>query len=174
MIVNNRQYSTLQYDDKHGSPARWGFETNVDSTESKYQWFKLELDPKLRTILGQRKYPKGTIEADDEAHVEKLITDYLTLLRKHAQDRIKASFATYENLLKAVVWEYIITVPALWPEAAQNTTRKCAVKAGMAPTSPVQIITEPEAAGIYALEHMTQEIGLSVGDTFVICDAGGG
>lgn len=72
------------------------------------------------------------------------------------------------------MWEYIITVPAVWPEAAQNTTRRCAENAGMASTRPVQIITEPEAAGIYALEHMSQEIGLSEGDTFVICDAGGG
>jgi molecular chaperone DnaK (HSP70) len=165
--------STLQYEYKDGTPSKWGFETEDDATEEKYRWFKLELDPKLKTVLQRRKYPKGTIQADDEDHVEKLITDYLTVLREHAQGRIRASFAGYENLLRGVPWEYIITVPAMWPEAAQDITRRCAENAGMAPKTPVHIISEPEAAGIYALEHMSH-IGLSVGDTFVICDAGGG
>jgi hypothetical protein len=36
----------------------------------------------------------------------------------------------------------------------------------------IQIITEPEAAGIYALKNM--KLGLKEGETFVLCDAGGG
>jgi len=139
----------------------------------KYQWFKLELDPNLRNTLARR-YPKTAIQPKPE-DVEKLITDYLRVLREHADGRIKASFAGLgDALLRRVPWEYIITVPAVWPETAQNTTRKCAAQAGMASSNPVQIITEPEAAGIYALEHMSREIGLTIGDTFVICDAGGG
>lgn len=165
---------TLQYDDDNGDPSRWGFQTELDPSESKYQWFKLELDPKLKRSLG-RKYPKTTIPPRDEAHVEKLITNYLEQLRKHAESRIKASFAgSNESLLVGIPWAYIITVPAVWPEAAQNATRRYAEMAGMASMEPVQIITEPEAAGIYALEIMSREMGLSVGDTFIICDAGGG
>ncbi|KAI1154192.1 actin-like ATPase domain-containing protein [Nemania diffusa] len=171
--------TTLQYDNNEGRqalegpPSRWGFETENDPQEPKYQWFKLELDPTLRSMLA-RKYPKTAIQPKPE-HVEKLVTDYLGVLRKHAEGRIKASFAGLgDALLRHVPWEYIITVPAVWPETAQNITRKCAADAGMAPASPVQIITEPEAAGIYALEHVSQEIQLTIGDTFVICDAGGG
>lgn len=37
----------------------------------------------------------------------------------------------------------------------------------------LQIITEPEAAAIYALDTM-DPTELKVGDTFVLCDAGGG
>jgi len=37
----------------------------------------------------------------------------------------------------------------------------------------IQIITEPEAAGIYALKTM-KTLPLKVNDTFVMCDAGGG
>lgn len=106
--------------------------------------------------------------------MEELITGYLRPLRQHAEDRIKASFAGLEPLLRGTVWEYIITVPALWPEKAKNTTMRCAKKAGMAPTTPVRIISEPEAAGIYALDTMIRDVDLSIGDTFVICDAGGG
>lgn len=38
----------------------------------------------------------------------------------------------------------------------------------------VQIITEPEAAGIYALTSMPATIFLKKNDTFVLCGAGGG
>jgi hypothetical protein len=39
--------------------------------------------------------------------------------------------------------------------------------------SDIQIIREPEAAAIDALESM-KNLGLSVDDTFVLCDAGAG
>ncbi|KAI0420708.1 actin-like ATPase domain-containing protein [Xylaria grammica] len=151
----------------------WGFQTEGGQQEPKYQWFKLELDPNLREALS-RKYPKTTIQPKPE-YLEKLITDYLRALREHAEAKIKEAFSMSNNaLLRGMPWEYIITVPAVWPEAAQNTTRKCAEEAGMASHSPVQIMTEPEAAGIFALEYMSREIDPAVGDTFVICDAGGG
>lgn len=62
----------------------------------------------------------------------------------------------------------------MWPEPAHNITEVCAKEAGMAPNRPVQIIAEPEAASIYALDVMCRELELNSGDTFVICDAGGG
>jgi molecular chaperone DnaK (HSP70) len=67
--------------------------------------------------------------------------------------------------------EYIITVPALWSDTAQAKTRSCAEKAGMG--KGLQIISEPEAAAIYAL-HVMDPHSIKVGDTFVLCDAGGG
>ncbi|KAK4550263.1 hypothetical protein LTR36_003230 [Oleoguttula mirabilis] len=66
--------------------------------------------------------------------------------------------------------EYIITVPAIWTDKATDTTREYATEAGM---DRIQVIKEPEAAGIYALDTMRNH-GLERGDTFVICDAGGG
>jgi len=43
----------------------------------------------------------------------------------------------------------------------------------MEPSGRTQIVAEPEAAGIFALENM-RNIDLAIGDTFVVCDAGGG
>ena len=37
----------------------------------------------------------------------------------------------------------------------------------------LQIVSEPEAAATYALDNMNPH-DLSIGDTFVLCDAGGG
>ncbi|KAI1736876.1 actin-like ATPase domain-containing protein [Xylaria scruposa] len=170
--------TTLQYgyqgrEGPEGNPMAWGFQTEGEQQEPKYQWFKLELDPNLRGTLSG-KYPKTAIQPKPE-HLEKLVTDYLRILREHTEANIIGTYSiSSDALLRGIPWEYIITVPAVWPETAQNTTRKCAKEAGMAFYSPVQIISEPEAAGIFALEHMGREIGLAVGDTFVICDAGGG
>ena len=68
---------------------------------------------------------------------------------------------------------YIITVPAIWTDKAKDIVRNCAVTAGMGVKSDIEIIKEPEAAGISAMT--TREYyKLKKGDTFAICDAGGG
>jgi len=69
--------------------------------------------------------------------------------------------------------EYIITVPAIWTHGAQELTRECAQKAGMGEGDKIEIISEPEAASIYAIQTM-ENLGLEKNDTFVLCDAGGG
>ena len=71
--------------------------------------------------------------------------------------------------------EFIITVPAIWSDRAKDITRLCAVEAGMGRTrGEIHLIREPEAAGIYALDTRRGDLDLQVGDTFVLCDAGGG
>jgi molecular chaperone DnaK (HSP70) len=71
--------------------------------------------------------------------------------------------------------EYIITVPAIWLDRAKQITRNCAIEAFQEPGRPpreVHIIQEPEAAATYAVD--TNKEYFDVGDTFVLCDAGGG
>lgn len=61
----------------------------------------------------------------------------------------------------------------MWSDAAQAKTRACAENAGMGVGSSLQIVSEPEAAAIYALDAMDPH-HIKKGDTFVLCDAGGG
>ena len=56
---------------------------------------------------------------------------------------------------------------------AQAKTRACAEAAGMGNGTALHIVSEPEAAALYAL-HAMDPHDLKVGDTFVLCDAGGG
>ena len=56
---------------------------------------------------------------------------------------------------------------------AQAKTRACAEAAGMGAGAALHIISEPEAAALYALSVMDTH-DLKVGDTYVVCDAGGG
>ncbi|CAD0083692.1 unnamed protein product [Aureobasidium vineae] len=69
--------------------------------------------------------------------------------------------------------EITLTVPAIWSDTAKDTTFRVAQKAGMG--SNLRMISEPEAAAIYALTVMAEDSNvLQVGDNFIVCDAGGG
>ena len=61
----------------------------------------------------------------------------------------------------------------MWSDIAQATTRICADAAGMGAGAALHIISEPEAAAVYALNALDPH-RIKVGDTFMLCDAGGG
>ncbi|KAL8930746.1 MAG: hypothetical protein Q9208_000287 [Pyrenodesmia sp. 3 TL-2023] len=102
---------------------------------------------------------------------EDLAKDYLTALRCHAERVLRHKLP--QSALSSTPVEYVITVPAVWSDKAQASTRRCAELAGMGTGASLHIITEPEAAAMYALDAMDPH-NIKVGDTFVLCDAGGG
>jgi hypothetical protein len=59
----------------------------------------------------------------------------------------------------------------MWSDSAKQMTRTCALSAGMGTRDggDLHIISEPEAAAIYALTTMDRGY-FEVGDTFVLCD----
>lgn len=77
--------------------------------------------------------------------------------------------------MRSTPLEFVVTVPAIWSDLAKDKTKQaCQRASGISHTNvPIHLISEPEAAAIYAL-HGLDPHGLSVGDSFVICDAGGG
>ena len=66
-----------------------------------------------------------------------------------------------------------VTVPAVWSDMARATTRACAESAGMGEGATLHMISEPESAAIFALNALDPH-GIKIGDTFMLCDAGGG
>lgn len=162
-------FSLLVYERDGG--YRWGFQ--VDENEARHEWFKLGLYSELENSELVNKYPSTTaLPWVGGEQCESLIIDYLKSLKEHVENYINEKYPS--NVIRRMPREYIVTVPAIWPERAQNTTRTCAARAGMGGhTERVRIITEPEAAGIYALKNMAG-LNLKEGDTFVVCDAGGG
>ena len=160
--------SEIQYD---GDTFNWGFQ--IGEFEQRHKWFKLGLDPSSdRTKLG-----KLMIATDAENLAlcndspTKMVTDYLTALRKHIEVVLQHKLTS--DFLKSTPIRYILTVPAIWPEAAEAKTRACAEKAGMGKASEIQIISEPEAAATYAFDRMRSQ-DIAEGKTFVLVDAGGG
>ncbi|KAK5195203.1 hypothetical protein LTR96_002795 [Exophiala xenobiotica] len=165
----------LQYESSTFSDGRkWGFEVERDSQKPTYEMFKLGLDPKREkeTSLA-RNYPSFVRLPTNSADVEKLVVDYLTALRENFE--IQLADLPNSLDLQSIPKQYIITVPAMWSEPAQDKTRSCAERAGMGQKQTIGIISEPEAAAIRVLEEMREdEYRFEKDDTFVVCDAGGG
>lgn len=164
---SNLIISELRYE---GDKFHWGFQ--VDDSGSRHRWFKLDLDPTQARGVSDLsiQYPdQQALPPAYTADAEKICTDYLTALRTHTEQVLKHKLP--QSILKTTPIEYIITVPAVWSDSAQAKTRHCAEKAGMGKS--LQIISEPEAAAIYAL-HAMDPHSIKIGDTFVLCDAGGG
>lgn len=76
----------------------------------------------------------------------------------------------------------MVTVPAVWSDAAKNRTLQAVHRAGfnhqyLPLFKRTVTITEPEVAAIYILKSMTgtaQGEWLAIRDGFVVCDLGGG
>lgn len=120
-----------------------------------------------------RRYPSKTaLPPLDPDQCKKLVIRYLQGVKSAIDRLFEQRVGEIYNLPR----EYIITVPAMWSHGAQEAMRECAAEAFLGDPSEkeeLSMIAEPEAAGIYALSEMF-DIGLEAGDTFVICDAGGG
>ena len=124
----------------------------------------------------QKKYPASTqlpMQSSSEyvPSPAKLATDYLAAMHRHAEYMLLQTVT--EAALRRTPREYVITVPAVWSEMARDLTSTCAVDAGMGPRGRLHIVSEPEAAAMYAFKEMNL-CGLDKRDTFVVCDAGGG
>ena len=152
--------------------TKWGFQIPVLS--QRHKLFKLQLDPdQPRNFFGTAKSLPDRLAAPPgyNLRVEKMVTDYLSALRKQVEQVLHHKIP--QSALKSTPISYCMTVPAVWSDKAQAKTRQCAELAGLNKNGHLQMISEPEAAAVYALDALNPH-GLEKGDTFVLCDAGGG
>ena len=153
-----------------GDKIKWGFE--IKESTQRHKWFKLELDPSAasnRFNLIDDLPDRYALPPPYELDPEKLVTDYLRALVGPVDNYIKNTFG--ESVLRDTPKEYIITVPGNWPHASQQKTRACAARAGLG--TDLAVVSEPEAAAIYAIKTLNPS-ALDIGDTFILCDCGGG
>ena len=161
----------ILYDDN--GMMKWGFQ--IPLLSERYRYFKLQLDPSqpghsfgMKKSLPNR---RAMALSGQDSLIEKLITDFLSALRKQVEQVLCHKIP--QSALKSTPISYCMTVPALWSDSSQARTRKCAEMAGLNKNGDLQMISEPEAAAIYTLDAMDPH-DLEIGDTFVLCDAGGG
>jgi molecular chaperone DnaK (HSP70) len=163
----------LAYDRPDFSEYRWGCQ--VDDTEARHEWFKLKIDPTRDGGKSQlaNKFPSSTPRPSTyrTANLERLVTDYLSALRKHLDELLNKKLL---SLAAAAPREYILTVPAVWSQKARDDTLSFAQNAGMGTKDRIHMITEPEAAALCDLESRDRDRSLQPGEVFIVCDAGGG
>lgn len=155
----------ILYDEEDPSKFKWGGE--VDWRDPAVHGVKLLLDPDQPkpAYLPVSSFKKD-IKRLPKDPVD-VAADFLGAIYKHALDTIEG--AGVREYFKFCQKEFILTVPAVWSDKAKDLTLKAAKKAGI---HPVTLIKEPEAAALYTLS--SHDHSLKVGDSFVVCDAGGG
>lgn len=128
-----------------------------------------DLDPSLQG-MGRTISAEG---ARGGRNVDKLVTDYISELSNHLMYTLREKLG--DSIVKSTPLEYVVTVPAIWSDLAKDKTKKaCQAASGLSSTKqPVYLVSEPEAAAIYAL-HGLDPHGLKIDDTVVVVDAGGG
>jgi len=153
-------------------PLRWG-----DKVQSHHKLrvsrFKLGLDPQtVQEVFGiySGDLVKGLVPALNKSAAD-VTADYLTQLHKYIDTEVFTNEFGRE-FLTSQRKQYVITVPAIWSDRAKDLTRQAASKAGI-PRDRLLLVTEPEAAALYCATA-GEEVDLGDGDSFLICDAGGG
>jgi molecular chaperone DnaK (HSP70) len=149
--------------------VRWGFQFKPE--ETRLRCIKLFLDRNqklphfvspLETAAQLRKCDRTVMDA---------VSDYLTKIYEHTLETLNRRYG--ESFVNSTKVEFVLTVPAVWSDAAKNATLQAAERAGMGNRHDLKLISEPEAAAVYTLKTI-QPNGLKLGDNYVVCDAGGG
>lgn len=73
--------------------------------------------------------------------MQKLIVDYLGALKQHVVNLLQLQLG--ERLVRDVSFHFILTVPAVWSDAAKDKTLKAAEVAGLGENAPILMISEP-------------------------------
>ncbi|THW57027.1 actin-like ATPase domain-containing protein [Aureobasidium pullulans] len=147
----------------------WGLQLKPE--QSRLRCLKLRLDPRqeLPHYVSAQDLTDQLLKCGKTT--EEAISDYLSLVFTHALGALVLRFG--QQMVSTTPIEVVLTVPAVWTDAAKDATLRVAKKAGMGDN--LHMISEPEAAAIYALKSMEKETKiLHAGDNFIVCDAGGG
>jgi len=150
-----------------GTVTKWGYE--VEPADGRIQYIKLLLD--LRQELPHW-VSRTELDQQLKTHAKTATSaaaDYLTKLHEMARTELVKRYG--EDFVESTSIEYILTVPAVWSDAAKHATVCAAQMAGLG--EDLRMISEPEAAAVYSLSTMKSS-GLKVGDVYIVLDAGGG
>ncbi|KAF5573427.1 hsp70, partial [Fusarium pseudocircinatum] len=153
-ITSDKVPTEIAYDFPPNAPqgteptVKWGFQFKPE--ESRLRCIKLFLDRSqklpfyvspLDTAAQLKRFNKNVVDA---------VSDYLTQIYKHTMDTLTRRYG--ESFMASTKVEFVLTCPAVWSDAAKNTTLQAAERAGMGLRSEIQMISEPEAAAVYTLK----------------------
>lgn len=150
-----------------GDIVRFGFQLQPE--EERLRCMKVLLDPKqeLPSYVDRQSLEAQLHHAGKDA-VE-AVSDYLSSVWKHTLQTLERRYG--KTFMQGTKLDVVLTVLAVWSDAAKDATLRAAHQAGMGVN--LSLISEPEAAAVYTLQSI-QPNHLRVGNNFIVCDAGGG
>ncbi|KAH3975901.1 hypothetical protein HBH98_042340 [Parastagonospora nodorum] len=158
--------------------TQWG--ALIPPEAQRHMWTKLDLDcpqggeaAKILQELSQAERKPSEDPVD-------IIADYLTHVKNHLVKNLDTQYG--KELWRTLPITLVVTVPAVWSDAAKDSTLKAVRAAGFDTTGfpllkRTLLTTEPEAAAIYTIQSLrgsVQDEQFAVGDGFILCDMGGG
>lgn len=100
-----------------------------------------------------------------------IVCDYLSGVYKHVMSTLDRRVGSSGQ---PAIITFVLTVPAIWSDAARTSLQEAALKAGMGRSSSPRIHSEPECAAIHTLKDLDGVSRLQDNDRILVCDAGGG
>ncbi|OXV11612.1 hypothetical protein Egran_00627 [Elaphomyces granulatus] len=167
----NKVPTEIAYDPTDNNKRVWGFHcSNKGFHGDVHKYFKLYLDEYTRDVT----YRAHMSEPPSIPEVKRWIRDFMTELLKHSKEKLETDVLKHSDL-KTVKYEYHFSVPTTWSMVPKETFAQTIKEAmeGLCQTEAIKIcLSEAEAAAIYTAVKYPGR--LEVGDTFIVCDAGGG
>ncbi|KAF2497640.1 hypothetical protein BU16DRAFT_606211 [Lophium mytilinum] len=133
---------------------QWGFQ--IPNTAKKIKYFKLNLEIGVTT---------------DGFSTENLTERYMKHMHAHLMYMLNSRLTS--SVVKSTPIDYILTVPAIWSEAAKHKTLTAAENAGFRPINPTNVVTEPVGQLSYSIRRNSLS-KLGIGNSVTVCDARGG
>lgn len=133
--------------------TQWGFSIgpNASTSNEVVEWWKLDLEPSMERLEQSK---DNTVARADKTAVQ-LSKDYLGLLVNHLLYILKRKLG--DGILSSVPLEFVLTVPAIWSDAAKDTTRLALLEAPAMKSlgNVIHLVSEPEAAAMYSLSKLS-------------------
>jgi molecular chaperone DnaK (HSP70) len=109
-----------------------------------------------------------------------IIAQFLSHVKDHLLKNLDNQYG--RELWRTLPITLVVTVPAVWSDAAKDTTLRAVHKSGfnsieLPKLKRTVLATEPEAAAIYTIQSLrgsVQDAQFAIGDGFIVCDMGGG
>jgi hypothetical protein len=159
--------------------AKWGY--GIPTSSQALKWFKLLLldnEDMDETVCDSAQIRKARelLEASGKTAVQ-VISDYLYFLWSHTIKNIQQDMG--DSAVDGTPFRVVITVPAVWNHKAIARMKRAALKSGildqrLCGETILHFVSEPEAAALATFDDMKSRPDFNVGDSIVVCDAGGG
>ncbi|CCC12214.1 unnamed protein product [Sordaria macrospora k-hell] len=159
----------------------WGYK--IPRNHDPIRWFKLLLlndqdakeDVRNSQYLGRARQQLERLPEYAGDGVVDLIAKFLKNMWDHALQDIEREMGNIDTLPLKVA----VTVPAIWPVYAREKLKEAARRAGINARRRIGetkliLVEEPEAAALSTLYEQRDHPNINVGETFIVCDCGGG
>ncbi|EGG22804.1 hypothetical protein DFA_04934 [Cavenderia fasciculata] len=154
-----------------GKLSKFGYDAREDYDNAIFSNYKMV----LFSSASREKTMVKADNCDQTASVQSLITETLKYLKQISLDKVRLG---YTNKIEPSDVLWVITVPAIWDDAAKQIMRQCALDAGLCTKDDdkgsILFAYEPESGALDCIFEKTNSYSIREGETLLVFDLGGG